>query len=241
MALFDDGGGIDTAGPISTPVGGGTFAGGGILGPGGFVSEAARYFPGGTALLEGVRSFFGGVGATPTGTVEQLPGGGTSTTWGDMTGFGGGRGAGGGWRAGSAASVRSVIPRFLEGAAIAASVYAVYRELRGRGMGHDAAKRLAHRMHGIIHKRRRMKVTNPKALRRAMHRVKGARKMFSHVRGLMGVHHHRMGGGLPGRGSRPRRRGDLYDNVTAESDTIQDLLDDGYTPEEIEAFFGGIG
>jgi hypothetical protein len=108
-------------------------------------------------------------------------------------------------------------------------------------MGHAAAKRLAHRMHGVFHKRRRMKVSNPRALRRAMHRVKGARKMFAHVRGLMGVHHHRMGGGGGWHRGRPRRHGDLYDNVSAEADTVQDLLDDGYTPEEIEAFFGGIG
>jgi hypothetical protein len=96
-------------------------------------------------------------------------------------------------------------------------------------------------MHGIFHKRRRMKVGNTRALRRAMHRVKGARKVFSRIRGLMGVHHHAMGGGGWHRGRRPRRHGDLYDNVTAEADTVEDLLDDGYTPEEIEAFFGGIG
>jgi hypothetical protein len=65
--------------------------------------------------------------------------------------------------------------------------------------------------------------------------------MFAHVRVLMGVHHHRMGGGGGWHRGRPRRHGDLYDNVSVEADTVQDLLDDGYTPEEIESFFGGIG
>jgi hypothetical protein len=186
--------------------------------------------------------FFGGGGAPAGafGTTAPLEGGGTSTTYGDMS-FGGGGGGGGGWRAGSASSVRSVIPRFLEGAAIAASVYAAYQQLRARGMGHSAAKKMAHRMHGIFSKRRRMKATNPRALRRAMRRIKGARKMFSKVRGLMGVHHHSMGGGYHHRGRGRHRRGDLYESVENEQDTIDDLLDDGYTPEEIESFFGGIG
>jgi hypothetical protein len=154
--------------------------------------------------------------------------------------MGGGGGGGGGWRSGSAASVRSVIPRFLEGAAVAASVYEGYRLLRSRGMGHAAAKRAAHRMHGIFTKRRRMKVGNTRAIRRALRRVHGARKMFSKIRGLMGVHHHASGGGWRPRRGR-HRRGDLYESVENEQDTIDDLLDDGYTPEEIESFFGGIG
>jgi hypothetical protein len=132
-----------------------------------------------------------------------------------------------------------VIPRFLEGAAIAASVYEAYRLLRSRGMGHAAAKRAAHRMHGIFTKRRRMRVGNTRAIRRAIRRVHGARKMFSKIRGLMGVHHAAARGGW--RGRRPRRRGDMYEAVENEQDTIDDLLDDGYTPEEIESFFGGIG
>jgi hypothetical protein len=235
MAYLDDSGGSDTAGPITTPVGGNIFA------PGGTVSNivGAVFGPTGARVVEGVNAFFGGggTGGYP-GYTTQLEGGGTSTVYGgDMT-YGGGGGGGGGWRAGSAASVRSVIPRFLEGAAVAASVYAVYRELRGRGMGHAAAKKLAHKMHGIFTKRRRMKATNPRALRRAMRRIKGARKMFSKVRGLMGVHH----SAPRGRWHRGRhRRGDLYESVENEQDTIDELLDDGYTPEEIESFFGGIG
>jgi hypothetical protein len=50
-----------------------------------------------------------------------------------------------------------------------------------------------------------------------------------------------MGGGGGWHRGRPRRHGDLYENVSAEAETVQDLLDDGYTPEEIEGFFGGIG
>jgi hypothetical protein len=224
--------GVDTGGPVASPVAP-AFSGG-------LVDLARQYIPGAATVIEGVNAFFGG----QTGGYQAPAGYQTTPT--SLAGYAaletmGGGGGGGGWRAGSAASVRSVIPRFLEGAAIAASVYAAYRELRARGMGHAAAKRLAHRMHGVFHKRRRMKVSNPRALRRAMHRIKGARKMFSHVRGLMGVHHHRMGGGGGWHRGRPRRHGDLYDNVSAEADTVQDLLDDGYTPEEIEAFFGGIG
>jgi hypothetical protein len=108
-------------------------------------------------------------------------------------------------------------------------------------MSHSAAKKLAHKMHGVFTKRRRMKATNPRALRRAMRRIRGARKMFSKVRGLMGVHHYRASGGGWHRGRGRHRRGDLYENVENEQDTIDDLLDDGYTPEEIEDFFGGIG
>jgi hypothetical protein len=238
MAYLDDAGG-DSGGPITTPVGGGIFQ------PGGAVSTIAGAFfgPSGTRVVEGVNAFFGGIGGgAPPGYTTQLEGGGTSTTYGDITyGGGGGGGGGGGWRAGSAASVRSVIPRFLEGAAIAASVYEAYRLLRSRGMGHAAAKRAAHRMHGIFHKRRRMRVGNTRAIRRAIRRVHGARKMFSKIRGLMGVHHHAMGGGGWHRGRGRKRRGDLYESVENEQDTIDDLLDDGYTPEEIADFFGGIG
>src|SRR5712691_116496 len=188
---------VDTGGPVSSPVGGGSFLG--DLG-----RLAGSLFPGAQPFISGISRMFGtGGGFSPTGPTSLAD----YAAMGDM-GLGGG--GGGGWRAGTAASVRAVIPRALEGAAIAATIYAAYRELRARGMGHSAATKMAHRMAGLVTKRRRMKTTNPRALRRAMRRIRGARKMFSQVRGLMGVHHHAMGGGGWHR-RRPRRRGDLYE------------------------------
>jgi hypothetical protein len=114
--------------------------------------------------------------------------------------------AGGAGVRGMIPAIENVVGKTLISAGIGAAIYETYRALRLRGFAHKAAKYLAHLFHGVRKRRRRMRVTNVHALRRAIRRVHGFKRVCRKV-GALGVGargrlvHHRYG--------RKRRRGDL--------------------------------
>jgi hypothetical protein len=83
------------------------------------------------------------------------------------------------------------------GEKLATSIYNLYANLRRSGHSHKRARRLAHQAHGVNFKRRRMRPTNVHALRRAIRRVHGFKRIARKV-GALGVTSH-------GRFSHPRR------------------------------------
>jgi hypothetical protein len=106
---------------------------------------------------------------------------------------------------GLAALAVRMLPKVLVGTAVGQSVSALYTALRQRGMSHRTARRTALAAHGIRLRRRRMRPTNVHALRRAIRRVRGARRILGKVRAL-----HVGGRGGSFRPIRRRyRRGDL--------------------------------
>jgi hypothetical protein len=145
---------------------------------------------------------------------------------------------GGGLRA--LPAIESLVPRWLlraaGSAAIVSAIVEEYRRLRGAGHKHSTAKRGALARAGVHVRRRRMRVTNLRALRRATRRLRGFQRA---VRKVHGVLPHRGGGGkvrVRYRALRPRR-GDLAlyepeDYLTA----YEEVEDMGGDPE---AFFDG--
>lgn len=72
------------------------------------------------------------------------------------------------------------------GATIARQIYDIYVRLRGTGVGHTRARRMAHQQAGFTFRRRRMRPTNVRALRRAIRRVRGFQRVARKV-GVLGV------------------------------------------------------
>src|SRR5712692_8831106 len=186
-----------------------------------FLTEAATAV---AAIKTVAPNFFGG-GSTPVTDVNPLPAQVTRTAWsgggyqlpGDFSanvslgpmqpGIAGPLGAfntmsvpGAGSIAGA---IERVVPRWLArvagGAAIAATIWEEYKRLRGSGVNHKTAKRHAHLRAGLHVRRRRMRVTNVHALKRASHRVKGFMKLVHHVQSSLPhrtVHHAASRGGF---------------------------------------------
>jgi hypothetical protein len=97
--------------------------------------------------------------------------------------------------------LQSIFPQ-----ATTAKIISDYSGLRRLGYSHKRARHMAYAMSGIRLKRRRMRPTNVHALRRAIRRVRGARRIMGKVRAL------HVGGrsfGRPMFRRRHYRRGDL--------------------------------
>jgi hypothetical protein len=114
-----------------------------------------------------------------------------------------------------------LLRKTLEAAGVAASVYALYTRLRAAGHSHRRARRLALQAHGVHLRRRRMRPTNIHALRRAVRRLRGFRRIVRKVHGVLGTSH-RGGGGMVRR-RRHFRRGDV--NPFMVEDTV-DAMDE---------------
>lgn len=137
-------------------------------------------------------------------------------------------------------ALEAVVPKLLtrlpQAAALASAIYATYQGLRAQGQNHAAAKKHALAAHGVHLRRRRMRVTNVRALRRAGRRVHGfqrlARKMGALAvtgRGRRVFAHH-----APRR-RRVYRRGDLSPFVVEDwEDMTDDLEEDGYDPNQFQ-------
>src|SRR5437867_12912113 len=78
------------------------------------------------------------------------------------------------------------VVRLAEGAAIGGAIYEAYVHFRGTGASHKSAKRMALIANGIRPRRRRMRATNLRALRRAVRRLRGFRRAASKVHGVLG-------------------------------------------------------
>lgn len=125
-------------------------------------------------------------------------------------------------------AIEKVIPSWLlrvgGGAAAASAIYQLYQRLRAAGASHPAAKRAALAAAGIRHRRRRMRPTNVRALRRAIRRIRGARRLFSKVRGL---HIGGRGASFPRhRRRRMYRRGDLPPFLVEDTADMMDEAED---------------
>ncbi len=70
------------------------------------------------------------------------------------------------------------------GEKLATSIYSLYVNLRRQGHSHKRARRLAHQAHGVGFRRRRMRPTNVHALRRAIRRVHGFKRIARKVGAL---------------------------------------------------------
>lgn len=126
----------------------------------------------------------------------------------------------------SRALMERVVPRRADGRTQQA-ILSAYVQLRRAGLGHKAAKRAAWANAGWFLARRRMRSTNLPALRRAIRRVRGARRVLAKVRGLS-----------PGRGRGKRtifkrrpRRGDIDPFLYAaedDADYYDEMEDFGY-------------
>lgn len=124
-----------------------------------------------------------------------------------------------------------VLPKVLLGTTIGASIFELYRRLRGVGHSHKRARRIALQAHGIILRRRRMRPTNIHALRRAVRRVRGFRRIVAKVRGVMGTT--RLHGGWRPHYRRRGRRGDLNPFMVEDRlDRMDEWEDEG--GDEIE-------
>ncbi len=144
-------------------------------------------------------------------------------------------------------AIESVVPKSILRATgyagIAVAIYEEYKRWRAAGHSHKRAKHAAHARAGIHLRRRRINPYNPRALRRAVRRLKSFRRGIRKVRGVLphrgavmhaGYYRHRR--------PRPRRgdlmmQGDLYDPelYADEYDEVEDL---GYDPD---AYFPGDG
>lgn len=133
-------------------------------------------------------------------------------------------------------AINAVIPMILQrlpqAAALASAIYATYQGLRAQGQSHATAKKNALAAHGVRLRRRRMRVTNVKALRRAGRRVHGFQKLARKLGALpvagrgrhVFAHHHP-------RRRRVYRRGDLSPFMVEDYEDMTDQLeDDGYDP-----------
>jgi len=149
----------------------------------------------------------------------------------DVPGLGGG---GGMMRA---PDPSSVVPRWVlriaEGAAIGGAIYEAYIHFRGTGANHKSAKRMALLANGIRPRRRRMRATNLRALRRAVRRLRGFRRAAGKVHGVLGTRG-RSYAAPSRRRRRVYRRGDvspfLVEDVEDYQDDIDDLEDEGLDP-----------
>src|SRR5438876_3685212 len=77
------------------------------------------------------------------------------------------------------------VVRLAEGAAIGGAIYEAYAHFRGTGANHKSAKRMALIANGIRPRRRRMRATNLRALRRAVRRLRGFRRAAGKVHGVL--------------------------------------------------------
>jgi hypothetical protein len=134
-------------------------------------------------------------------------------------------------------SLEAVVPKLLtrlpQAAALASAIYATYQGLRAAGQSHAQAKRQANAAHGVRLRRRRMRPTNVRALRRAMRRVRG----FQRTARKVGALHLTRRGFAPAARHRRRRfyrRGDIspwaVEDYEDMSDEAMDLEDDGFDP-----------
>jgi hypothetical protein len=134
-------------------------------------------------------------------------------------------------------ALEAVVPKLLtrlpQAAALASAIYATYQSLRLSGQSHAQAKRQANAAHGVRLRRRRMRPTNVRALRRAMRRVRG----FQRTARKVGALHLTRRGFAPAARHRRRRfyrRGDIspwaVEDYEDMSDEAMDLEDDGFDP-----------
>jgi hypothetical protein len=121
-------------------------------------------------------------------------------------------------------AIENVVGKTLIAAGVGGAIYETYKALRLRGFAHKAAKYLSHLFHGVRKRRRRMRVTNVHALRRAIRRVHGFKRVARKV-GALGV-------GARGRfvtshRRRRARRGDLdpfmIETLVDRQDEAEDL------------------
>ncbi len=141
---------------------------------------------------------------------------------------------------GTIQAIEQVVPKWIlkvvGGSAAAAAIYEEYKRWRAAGLKHHAAKKRAHARFGVEKRRRRMRPTNVHALRRAIRRVHGFRKIATKV-GALHVGRSRL---LPmRRGRRVHRRGDIDPFwVEDTADLIDEAEDAGIEQEE---FFREVG
>lgn len=121
-------------------------------------------------------------------------------------------------------AIERVVPKVLAAAGLAETIYAIYAELRSRGMTHKTARKHAIiQAGGVPPRRRRMRVTNVHALRRAIRRVHGFRRVARKV-GALGT---RRGGKLmPWRRKHYARKGDLSPFLVEEYADMYDEAED---------------
>lgn len=122
-------------------------------------------------------------------------------------------------------AVESVVPlsiRRVAGTMAVRSIYGEYIRLRRSGLSHRQARRMALLAHGIALRRRRMRPTNVHALRRAVRRVRGFKRIARKVGALS----------VSGRGGRlfaarrHRFRGRRGDIDIFEAEDLADLRDE---------------
>jgi len=128
--------------------------------------------------------------------------------------------------------------RLAEGAAIGGAIYEAYAHFRSTGANHKSAKRMALIANGIRPRRRRMRATNLRALKRAVRRLRGFRRAASKVHGVLGS---RRGGTYYSPRRRRRRmyrRGDISPFMVEDYEDFEDAADeleeDGYDAERFQ-------
>src|SRR5437867_115444 len=117
------------------------------------------------------------------------------------------------------------VVRLAEGAAIGGAIYEAYVHFRQTGANHKSAKRMALIANGIRPRRRRMRATNLRALRRAVRRLRGFRRAASKVHGVLGG---RRGTAYAPRRRRRRlyRRGDVSPFMIEDYEDVEDAADE---------------
>lgn len=134
------------------------------------------------------------------------------------------------------AAIEAVVPKWVAaagGSALAASIYELYKRLRGSGQPHKAARHAALAAHGVMLRRRRMRVTNVHALNRAIRRVRGFQRKARKVRHLFGSA--RAAHPSYGR-KRHFRRGDLDPFLMEDRAEMRDEAED-FDLEPMEAVY----
>ncbi len=128
------------------------------------------------------------------------------------------------------------------GASLVQRIYAAYVQFRQAGHNHHRARRMAHQAAGFVFRRRRMRVTNTRALRRAIRRVRGFQRMARKA-GALGVshrgrprivHHRKKYYKRAGRyGDVPAFEGDVDPFIVEDTAEIYDEAEDlGYLDDE---------
>src|SRR2546428_13309824 len=146
--------------------------------------EQRQYDPGATNVDVSVPWYQSAIGYI--GQIAQGFGFGTTGTATEGGGYMGPTGL-----VGRLPSPEYVVPKWVirlaEGAAIGGAIYEAYVHFRGTGANHKSAKRMALIANGIRPRRRRMRATNLRALRRAVRRLRGFRRAASKVHGVLGT------------------------------------------------------
>jgi hypothetical protein len=174
-------------------------------------------------LISGARNLLGGI--IPSADAGMVVGAGLAQGATQLVGGAGVRGM--------IPAIENVVGRTLITAGIGGAIYETYKALRLRGFAHKIAKRLAHLFHGVHRKRRRMRVTNIHALRRAIRRVHGFKRVARKV-GALGVSRTRFISG--GHRRRRARRGDLDPFMIEDLVDMQDEAEDlGYDPDSFRS------